>query len=163
NHTHPPGFPSNQGKPSNQGNIPHQMVPYQSSPQNSQIVLANQLDNFKKTTEGTCGVCILELKDGTVIYMLVERKYPLSKELLQQMLDLGLEVEEESTTALELGFQLTLLYSKELASPRSSSSWFSIHLVVYNEELAILEQMATIKGISNPLMAGNLPKTTKLT
>ncbi|GJW15683.1 hypothetical protein Tco_0019816 [Tanacetum coccineum] len=30
-----------------------------------------------------CGVCILELKDGTVIYMLVEIKYPLSKELLQ--------------------------------------------------------------------------------
>ncbi|GJR88506.1 hypothetical protein Tco_0212517 [Tanacetum coccineum] len=29
------------------------MVPYQSSPQNSQIVLANQLDNFKKTTEGS--------------------------------------------------------------------------------------------------------------
>ncbi|GJV84160.1 putative ribonuclease H-like domain-containing protein [Tanacetum coccineum] len=49
-----------------------------------------------------CGVCILELKDGTVIYMLVERKYPLSKELLQQMLDLGLEVKEESTVALQL-------------------------------------------------------------
>ncbi|GJS99205.1 hypothetical protein Tco_0820375 [Tanacetum coccineum] len=48
------------------------------------------------------GVCILELKDGTVIYMLVERKYPLSKKLLQQMLDLGLEVEEESTAALQL-------------------------------------------------------------
>ncbi|GJV94867.1 hypothetical protein Tco_1546444 [Tanacetum coccineum] len=29
------------------------MVPYQSPPQNSQIVLANQLDNFKKTTEGS--------------------------------------------------------------------------------------------------------------
>ncbi|GJT09168.1 hypothetical protein Tco_0843630 [Tanacetum coccineum] len=43
-----------------------------------------------------------ELKDGTVIYMLVERKYPLSKELLKQMLDLGLEVEEESTAALQL-------------------------------------------------------------
>ncbi|GKE36069.1 hypothetical protein Tco_1455391 [Tanacetum coccineum] len=49
-----------------------------------------------------CGVCILELKDGTVIHMLVERRYPLSKELLQRMLDLGLEVEEESTTALNL-------------------------------------------------------------
>ncbi|GJV45449.1 hypothetical protein Tco_1429985 [Tanacetum coccineum] len=49
-----------------------------------------------------CGVCILELKDGTVIYMLVERRYPLSKELLQRMLDLGLEVEEESTAALQL-------------------------------------------------------------
>ncbi|GKE15813.1 hypothetical protein Tco_1423390 [Tanacetum coccineum] len=36
-----------------------------------------------------------ELKDGTVIYMLVERRYPLSKELLQQMIDLGLEVEED--------------------------------------------------------------------
>ncbi|GJU92000.1 hypothetical protein Tco_1304423 [Tanacetum coccineum] len=29
----------------------------------------------------------------------------------------------------------------------------SIHLVVYNEELAIPEQTATGKGISNPLMA----------
>ncbi|GKB11948.1 hypothetical protein Tco_0845871 [Tanacetum coccineum] len=33
-----------------------------------------------------------DLKDGTVIYMIIERKYPLSKELLQQMLDLGLYV-----------------------------------------------------------------------
>ncbi|GJT45143.1 hypothetical protein Tco_0953858 [Tanacetum coccineum] len=44
----------------------------------------------------------VELKDGTVIYMLVERRYPLSKELLQRMLDLGLEVEEKSTAALQL-------------------------------------------------------------
>ncbi|GJU67506.1 hypothetical protein Tco_1253765 [Tanacetum coccineum] len=43
-----------------------------------------------------------ELKDGTIIYMLVERRYPLPKKLLQQMLDLGLEVEEESTVALQL-------------------------------------------------------------
>ncbi|GJS61287.1 hypothetical protein Tco_0656071 [Tanacetum coccineum] len=43
-----------------------------------------------------CGVCILELEDGIVIHMLVERRYPLSKELLQRMLDLGLEVERES-------------------------------------------------------------------
>ncbi|GJS49227.1 hypothetical protein Tco_0599348 [Tanacetum coccineum] len=88
---------------------------------------------------------LMELKDGTVIYMLVERRYPLSKELLQRMLDLGLEVEEESTAALQLGSQLTLLH---------------MHHVMYNEELAILEQMATSKGISNPLMAGSLPKTT---
>ncbi|GJR94801.1 hypothetical protein Tco_0266975 [Tanacetum coccineum] len=49
-----------------------------------------------------CGVYILELKDGTVIHMLVERRYPLSKDLLQRMLDLGLEVERESTSALDL-------------------------------------------------------------
>ncbi|GJU78308.1 hypothetical protein Tco_1275378 [Tanacetum coccineum] len=45
-----------------------------------------------------------ELKDGTVIYMLVERRYPLSKELLQQMIDLGLEVKEESNVALQLNY-----------------------------------------------------------
>ncbi|GJR92193.1 hypothetical protein Tco_0264367 [Tanacetum coccineum] len=49
-----------------------------------------------------CGVYILELKDGTIIHMLVERRYPLSKDLLQRMLDLGLEVERESTVALDL-------------------------------------------------------------
>ncbi|GJV35767.1 hypothetical protein Tco_1408244 [Tanacetum coccineum] len=48
------------------------------------------------------GVCILEFKDGTVIHMLVEIKYPLSKELRQRMLDFGLEVEVESLAALDL-------------------------------------------------------------
>ncbi|GJX72222.1 hypothetical protein Tco_0309393 [Tanacetum coccineum] len=48
------------------------------------------------------GILNRKVKDGTVIYMLVERKYPLSKELLQRMLDFGLEVEIESTTALDL-------------------------------------------------------------
>ncbi|GJS31756.1 retrovirus-related pol polyprotein from transposon TNT 1-94 [Tanacetum coccineum] len=50
-----------------------------------------------------------ELKDGTIIYMLVETRYPLSKELLQQMIDLGLEVKEESTDALQLLESLKLL------------------------------------------------------
>ncbi|GJU20895.1 hypothetical protein Tco_1154237 [Tanacetum coccineum] len=43
-----------------------------------------------------------KLEDGIVIHMLVERRYPLSKDLLQRMLDLGLEVERESTDALDL-------------------------------------------------------------
>ncbi|GKB34977.1 hypothetical protein Tco_0879919 [Tanacetum coccineum] len=49
-----------------------------------------------------CRVYILELKDVTIIHMLVERRYPLFKDLLQRMLDLGLEVKEESTAALHL-------------------------------------------------------------
>ncbi|GKC12856.1 hypothetical protein Tco_1009638, partial [Tanacetum coccineum] len=49
-----------------------------------------------------CEVYILELEDGTVIHMLVERRFPLSKDLLQRMLNLGLEVERESTAALDL-------------------------------------------------------------
>ncbi|GJZ03558.1 hypothetical protein Tco_0536833 [Tanacetum coccineum] len=48
------------------------------------------------------GILNRKFKDGTVIHMLVERKYPLSKELLQRMLDFGLEVEVESTAALDL-------------------------------------------------------------
>ncbi|GJS19042.1 hypothetical protein Tco_0413514 [Tanacetum coccineum] len=43
-----------------------------------------------------------ELDNGIVIHMLVERRYPLSKELLQRMLDLGLEVKRESIVALDL-------------------------------------------------------------
>ncbi|GJT89991.1 hypothetical protein Tco_1078836 [Tanacetum coccineum] len=50
----------------------------------------------------SCGVFILEFKDGIVIHMLVVRRYPLSKDLLQRMLDLGLEVERESSVALDL-------------------------------------------------------------
>ncbi|GKB00622.1 hypothetical protein Tco_0828615 [Tanacetum coccineum] len=49
-----------------------------------------------------CGVYILELEDRTVIHMLVERRYPLSKDLLQRMLDFRLEVKVESTAALDL-------------------------------------------------------------
>ncbi|GKB95392.1 putative ribonuclease H-like domain-containing protein [Tanacetum coccineum] len=91
-----------------------------------------------------CGVCLLDLKDETVIYMLVERRYPLSKELLQIMLDLGLEVEEESTAALHL----QTAFGKDKSNPLIVDSLLktirlSIHLVVYNEELAIPEQTAT--------------------
>ncbi|GKE96228.1 hypothetical protein Tco_1581083, partial [Tanacetum coccineum] len=49
-----------------------------------------------------CGVCILEFEDGTAIHMLIEIRYPFSKDLLQRMLDLGLEVERESIVALDL-------------------------------------------------------------
>ncbi|GJU97884.1 hypothetical protein Tco_1327155 [Tanacetum coccineum] len=99
-----------------------------------------------------------KLKDGTVIYMLVERRYPLSKELLQRMLDLGLEVEEESTAAL----QLFTMLNRVLNSPcLTVKSWLVQDQTV--PELAIPEQTATGKGISNSLMASSLPKTTKPT
>ncbi|GKC68046.1 hypothetical protein Tco_1100644 [Tanacetum coccineum] len=39
---------------------------------------------------------------GLAIHMLVEKKYPLRKKVLLQMLELNLESEEESTMALEL-------------------------------------------------------------
>ncbi|GJY25554.1 hypothetical protein Tco_0400280 [Tanacetum coccineum] len=39
---------------------------------------------------------------GLVIHMLIEKKYPLRKKVLLQMLELKLESEEDSTMALEL-------------------------------------------------------------
>ncbi|GJV47968.1 hypothetical protein Tco_1438180 [Tanacetum coccineum] len=72
---------------------------------------------------------------GLVIHMLVEKKYPLRKKVLLQMLELKLESEEDSTKALELiRFVKKLLAElepedfdgdkegEELASPRSKSS-----------------------------------------
>ncbi|GJR37078.1 putative ribonuclease H-like domain-containing protein [Tanacetum coccineum] len=48
------------------------------------------------------GVHTLVTEKGLVIHMLVEKKYPLRKEVLMQMLKLKLESEEDSTMALEL-------------------------------------------------------------
>ncbi|GKD75280.1 hypothetical protein Tco_1333562 [Tanacetum coccineum] len=43
-----------------------------------------------------------EIPEGLVIHMLVEKKYPLRKQVLMKMLKLKLESEEDSTMALEL-------------------------------------------------------------
>ncbi|GJZ38920.1 hypothetical protein Tco_0585483 [Tanacetum coccineum] len=93
--------------------------------------------------------------EGVVIHMLIEKKYPLKKEIVVQMLNLKLESEEESTMALELirfikkGNQLTLLLGEELASPNT------------NDEIIYPRANATGKGKSNPLMAGKFAKNYK--
>ncbi|GKA86716.1 ribonuclease H-like domain-containing protein [Tanacetum coccineum] len=48
------------------------------------------------------GVHTLEIEDGTMIHMLAERRYPLSRELMIRMLEHGMEVEDESETAITL-------------------------------------------------------------
>ncbi|GJZ06827.1 hypothetical protein Tco_0540620 [Tanacetum coccineum] len=76
-----------------------------SNAENDQSDFWNNQQNWEIVTwrlYEACGVYILELEDGTVIHMLVERRYPLSKDLMQRMLDFGLEVEIESTVAFDL-------------------------------------------------------------
>ncbi|GJW84740.1 hypothetical protein Tco_0157885 [Tanacetum coccineum] len=51
---------------------------------------------------GSSGVHTLVTETELVINMLIEKKYPLRKEVLMQMLKLKLESEEDSTMALEL-------------------------------------------------------------
>ncbi|GJV79359.1 reverse transcriptase domain-containing protein [Tanacetum coccineum] len=101
---------------------------------------------------GSSGVHTLVTETGLVIHMLVEKKYPLRKEVLMQMLKLKLESEEDSTMALEL--------IRVLNSPCFMvKSWLvhdqTVHALASPKanELTIPEQTATGKGTSNPLMA----------
>ncbi|GJU14704.1 hypothetical protein Tco_1142670 [Tanacetum coccineum] len=58
------------------------------------------------------GVHTLELEDGTMIHMLAERRYPLSRELMIRMLDHGMEVEDESEIAIAV-IHLFILWTTE--------------------------------------------------
>ncbi|GJT27735.1 copia protein [Tanacetum coccineum] len=58
------------------------------------------------------GVHTLEIEDGTMIHMLAERRYPLSRELMIRMLEHGMEVEDESETAITL-IHLFILWTTE--------------------------------------------------
>ncbi|GKC14651.1 hypothetical protein Tco_1011433 [Tanacetum coccineum] len=49
-----------------------------------------------------CGIHILLIENGLAIHMLTEKKYPLSQELLSKMLSKKLEVDHESSQAIEL-------------------------------------------------------------
>ncbi|GJS61003.1 hypothetical protein Tco_0655787 [Tanacetum coccineum] len=52
------------------------------------------------------------IEDGTMIHMLAERRYPLSRELMIRMLDHGMEVEDETETAITL-IHLFILWTTE--------------------------------------------------
>ncbi|GJX23843.1 hypothetical protein Tco_0228288 [Tanacetum coccineum] len=76
--------------------------------------------------------------------MLVEKKYPLRKEVLKQMLKLKLESEEESTMALEL-----IKFVKKILTELESEE---------HKNWLVHKQTACGKDFSNPFMVDNLPK-----
>ncbi|GJW42319.1 hypothetical protein Tco_0071118 [Tanacetum coccineum] len=49
-----------------------------------------------------CGIHILLMQNGIAIHMLIEKKYPLSQEMISKMLKKKLEVDHESSQAFEL-------------------------------------------------------------
>ncbi|GJV35819.1 uncharacterized mitochondrial protein-like protein [Tanacetum coccineum] len=67
------------------------------------------------------GIHTLVTHTGLIIHMLVQKKYPLRKEVLMQMLKLKLESEEENTTALEL-IKFVKKILAELESDRNTSN-----------------------------------------
>ncbi|GJR51359.1 retrovirus-related pol polyprotein from transposon TNT 1-94 [Tanacetum coccineum] len=93
---------------------------------------------------GSSGVHVLVTDTGLVIHMLVEKKYPLRKEVLKQMLKLKLESEEESTMALEL-----IKFVKKILTELESEE---------HKNWLVHKQTAYGKDFSNPFMVDNLPK-----
>ncbi|GKB50360.1 hypothetical protein Tco_0901113, partial [Tanacetum coccineum] len=79
-------------------------------------------------------VHILVLEDGTNFYMLVERRYPLTKKILERMLALRLIVESKS----EAVFDLLRFIQMQIDESRSHDG-----TCYCNEALAIPEQMTT--------------------
>ncbi|GKC70962.1 hypothetical protein Tco_1116845, partial [Tanacetum coccineum] len=88
-----------------------------------------------------CGVHTLILEDGTKIHMLAERNYPLTKEILERMLSLRLV----AGTASEDAYTLLRFIQNQIDEYGS-----------HDGALAIPEQKATSKEISNPFMAASL-------
>ncbi|GJY70764.1 hypothetical protein Tco_0474467 [Tanacetum coccineum] len=90
-----------------------------------------------------------KLEDGTVIHMLIERMYPLSKDLMQRMLDFGLEVEIESTIALDL-----IRFIKQ----QLNGEVFNLPCFMVKSWL-VQDQTVLGKDYSNLLIADSLLKT----
>ncbi|GKC64793.1 hypothetical protein Tco_1097391 [Tanacetum coccineum] len=75
--------------------VPAKIMMESSTEENDQSDFWSNQQDWKIVTwrlYEACRVCILEFEDGTVIHMLVERRYPFSKDLLQR----------ESTVAFDL-------------------------------------------------------------
>ncbi|GKC00626.1 hypothetical protein Tco_0986762 [Tanacetum coccineum] len=94
-----------------------------------------------------CEVHVLRLEDGTEINMLAERRYPLTKNTLERMMDLRLTAVSDDDTVFDL-LRFIEQHIDEFGGQDGTDSllktiWLSIHLVVYNEELAIPKQTAT--------------------
>ncbi|GJS34583.1 putative ribonuclease H-like domain-containing protein [Tanacetum coccineum] len=64
-----------------------------------------------------CGIHILLMENGMAIHMLTEKKYPLSQEMISKMLKKKLEVDHESSQAIELlRMERTILANSSVAN-----------------------------------------------
>ncbi|GKC04726.1 hypothetical protein Tco_0996336 [Tanacetum coccineum] len=66
-----------------------------------------------------CGIHMLLMDNGMAIHMLTEKKYPLSQEMISKMLKKRLEVDHESTQAIEL---LRFIRSQERISKKRTKN-----------------------------------------
>ncbi|GJS93460.1 hypothetical protein Tco_0800428 [Tanacetum coccineum] len=109
------------------------------------------------------GVHTLELEDGTMIHMLTERRYPLSRELMIRMLDHGMEVEDESDIAITLdtsvilmGQTMMVMFLKQLlASPEQTATvacflvqpWIIVPISRLIEEQSLMQRQRIFEEV----------------
>ncbi|GJW67588.1 hypothetical protein Tco_0122012 [Tanacetum coccineum] len=114
------------------------------------------------------GVHTLELEDGTTIHMLAERRYPLSRELMIRMLDHGMEVEDESETAITL-IHLFILWTTEDVEGDDARAQCGVYKEIwgsgaYSQEPdwveGLLTRMSTRAGLAS-IRAVRLPLRTR--
>ncbi|GJR86097.1 ribonuclease H-like domain-containing protein [Tanacetum coccineum] len=89
------------------------------------------------------GVHTLELEDGTMIHMLAERRYPLSRELMIRMLDHGMEVEDESEIVIAL-IHLFILWTTE--DGKDLSNPFMV-VMTYQKSYSIQHTMINVLSV----------------
>ncbi|GJU31463.1 ribonuclease H-like domain-containing protein [Tanacetum coccineum] len=99
------------------------------------------------------GVHTIMTSNGLVIHMLVENRYPLTKEVLSQLLDLKLETEEDSTMALEL-----IKFVKQQLEEFEDSDDDDLAKSDHEEAERSKSKRLLGKDLSNPFMVDNLPK-----
>ncbi|GJW83504.1 hypothetical protein Tco_0156649 [Tanacetum coccineum] len=103
------------------------------------------------------GVHIFALEDGTEIYMLAERRYPLIRETLKRMMELRLTTESEGEAVFDLlRFILNRLMSlgAKMGGGRGGGSvgGSGTSPLLHSKELASPKKTALGKDISNPLI-----------
>ncbi|GJT45969.1 putative ribonuclease H-like domain-containing protein [Tanacetum coccineum] len=135
-----------------------------SSPDGNYLVVYRVNGHFRAFNYLMDVLYIFDRQDLFHLYDLVMKQYSeITPEDIELILWGDLKIMMESSTEENDQVQKQTAFGKDKSNPLIVDSLLktirlSIHLVVYNEELAIPEQTATGKGISNPLMADHLGK-----
>ncbi|GJY34804.1 putative ribonuclease H-like domain-containing protein, partial [Tanacetum coccineum] len=96
------------------------------------------------------GVHVLETVSGLVIHMFVDKKYPLSIQLIERMLNHQLEICHETVgNELTTAVQLIAFLKKQISDSKRPKvhEWVINSPYYHNKELASPEQTATVKDI----------------
>ncbi|GJU05881.1 hypothetical protein Tco_1122311 [Tanacetum coccineum] len=87
----------------------------------------DEIRNYLRIVDFEKRVHTLELEDGTMIHMLAERRYPLSRELMIRMLDHGMEVEDERFLGRQVILDLSKVQDYALWDViKNGNSWVSV-------------------------------------